>query len=353
MNRPIDRDDATSTSRARADTGDRAAAPGTAATLPHDDAGLTARYVDAAMRTVPEAQRADLAAELRASIDDQVEARIADGEDPHSAERAVLTGLGDPDRLAAGYTERPLYLIGPRLFLDWWRLLKLLLVIVVPAVMFAVALGGALDEDAFGAIVGSVVVAGLGVAVNLGFWTTLVFAVVERSTSKDDPPFAPWSVDKLPEKPETGRSVTELVTTLVLLAVAGGAVVWDHTRGFVVSGQTDESFLHPSLWPAWTTGLFVLLAADALIAVTVYARRRWTAPLAAVNAVLDVVLVTGVAWLYAQERLVNPDLFASLVEEDAVEITSVISTILLLVVVGSGVWDAIDAFRKAHRARLA
>ena len=36
---------------------------------------LTDRYVDAAMRTVPEKQRADLAAELRASIDDQIDAR--------------------------------------------------------------------------------------------------------------------------------------------------------------------------------------------------------------------------------------------------------------------------------------
>ena len=34
-------------------------------------ASLTDRYVDAAMRTVPENQRADLAAELRVSIDDR------------------------------------------------------------------------------------------------------------------------------------------------------------------------------------------------------------------------------------------------------------------------------------------
>ncbi|CAM5787349.1 permease prefix domain 1-containing protein [Cellulomonas persica] len=345
MNRPIDREHATGTATTPARV--PAGASTAAATRAAD---LTARYVDAAMRTVPEAQRADLAAELRASIDDQVEARIADGEDPHSAERAVLTGLGDPDRLAAGYTDRPLYLIGPRLFLDWWRLLKLLLAIVVPAVMGAVALGGALDEDPFGAIIGSVVVTGLGVAVHLAFWTTLVFAIVERSAGKDAAPFAPWSVDKLPEQQDSGRSVAELVTSLVLLAVAAGAVIWDHARGLVVTSQTDESFLDPSLWPTWTTGLFVLLAAEALLAVTVYARRRWTTPLAAVNALLDVGLAAGVMWLYSQDRLVNPEFFASLVDEDAAEVTSIVSTVLLFVIVGSAVWDAIDAFRKARRA---
>ena len=36
---------------------------------------LTDRYVDAAMRTVPEKQRHDLGAELRASIDDQIDAQ--------------------------------------------------------------------------------------------------------------------------------------------------------------------------------------------------------------------------------------------------------------------------------------
>jgi len=59
-------------------------------------ATLTDRYVDAAMRTVPETQRDDLAAELRGSIDDQIEARLAEGEDHASAERAVLTDLGNP-----------------------------------------------------------------------------------------------------------------------------------------------------------------------------------------------------------------------------------------------------------------
>ena len=45
-------------------------------------ANLTDRYVDAAMRTVPENQRGDLAAELRGSIDDQIEARSSAARSP-------------------------------------------------------------------------------------------------------------------------------------------------------------------------------------------------------------------------------------------------------------------------------
>ncbi|HWM16349.1 MAG TPA: permease prefix domain 1-containing protein, partial [Microbacterium sp.] len=132
---------------------------------------LTDRYVAAAMRTVPEKQRDDLAAELRASIDDQIEARVDGGEPRVTAERSVLTDLGDPDKLAAGYTERPLYLIGPRHYLDWWRLLKLLLAIVLPVSAFGVALGQTLSGAGFGEIVGSVIATLISVAVHLGFWT--------------------------------------------------------------------------------------------------------------------------------------------------------------------------------------
>ena len=57
---------------------------------------LTERYVDAAMRTVPDRQRADLGAELRASIADQIDARVDDGEPHDIAERAVLTDSATP-----------------------------------------------------------------------------------------------------------------------------------------------------------------------------------------------------------------------------------------------------------------
>ncbi len=92
-----------------------------------NDTDLIDRYVYAATRSVPERQRRDVADELRASIRDQIDDRAASGEDLRTAERAVLLELGDPDKLAAGFSDRPAYLIGPRYYFEWWRLLKLLL----------------------------------------------------------------------------------------------------------------------------------------------------------------------------------------------------------------------------------
>ena len=100
---------------------------------------LIDRYVGATLRTVPESQRSDIEAELRASIEDALEARMEAGVDADTAKRDVLTEMGDPDRLAAGYTGRPGYLIGPALFFDYKRFLTALLVTVVPIVVAVVA----------------------------------------------------------------------------------------------------------------------------------------------------------------------------------------------------------------------
>ena len=63
---------------------------------------LTDRYVSATLRSIPEGQRADIEAELRASIDDAIEARLAEGVLPDDAEQGALVEVGDPDRLASG-----------------------------------------------------------------------------------------------------------------------------------------------------------------------------------------------------------------------------------------------------------
>ncbi len=95
---------------------------------------LTERYLAAALHGIPQAQRPDVERELRSSIADAVEDRVRGGEDQADAEKAVLEELGDPARLAAGIAGRPLYLIGPDLFVEYRRLLVLLLTIVLPIV---------------------------------------------------------------------------------------------------------------------------------------------------------------------------------------------------------------------------
>lgn len=319
-----------------------------------DTTTLTDRYVAAAMRTVPEKQRDDLGAELRASIADQVDGRTENGEDRAAAERAVLTELGDPDMLAAGYTDRPLHLIGPKYYLDWWRLLKLLLWIVLPAAAFGIALAQTLDGQSIGPIIGNVLATLISVAVHLCFWTTLVFVIVER-TGADRKEFGTWTVDQLPEPRPRGVGFGDMIATLVFLAVGAGAVIWDLTIGFVpafVTGSGEPlSFLNPGLWPWWIAGLFVLMALEATLAVVVYLVGRWTAALAVANAVLALAFAVPALILLSQGQLLNPEFFPAVVGEDGAEVAAIVSTVFGFGIAILAIWDIVDVIRKTIRSR--
>jgi len=317
---------------------------------------LTDRYVAAAMRTVPEKQRDDLGAELRVSIDDQVDARVESGEPHGDAERAVLTELGDPEKLAAGYTDRPLYVIGPKYYLDWWRLLKLLLAIVLPAAAFGVALAQTLAGEGIGTIIGTVVTTLISVAVNLCFWTTLVFVIVERTGAGAGKDLTTaWTVDQLPEPTSRGVGFGDMVASLVFLALAAGAIIWDLTIGFipayVVPGEEPLSFLDPGLWPWWIAGLFVIMALEATLAVVVYLVGRWTPWLAVANAVLALAVAVPALILLSQGQLLNPEYFPTIIPEDAEKVAAIVSVVTGFGIAAIALWDIIDVSIKTVRAR--
>jgi len=313
---------------------------------------FTDRYVHAVTRTLPEQQRGDVADELRASIADQIEDRLEAGAEADAAERDVLNALGDPDVLAAGYADRPLHLIGPRYFLEWRRLLKLLLVIVVPLAAFGVALGQTLAGAPIGAIIGSTIGVGLSVAVHLAFWTTLVFAVVERS---DDAKTAmtPWTVDRLPaENPYTGARGIDMIVSVVFLAVAAIAFVWDQLVGLVYLQGEWVSFLSRDLWPWWATGLLIAMAAEAVLQIVVFLRRRWTYALAAVNTVLNVVVAVPALWLLSQRELLSPDFWLTVIPHgEGEKVFGILSLLTGIAIIGIAAWDTVDSFLKARRSR--
>lgn len=314
-------------------------------------ATLTDRYVLAVTRSIPEQQRADVADELRASIADQLDARIEAGEPADAAERAVLTELGDPDRLAAGYADRPLSLIGPRYFLEWKRLLVLLLWIVVPLAAFGLALGQTLSGAPFGAIIGGTIGGAISVAVHLAFWTTLVFALVERS-DEARMPLAPWTVDRLPaDTPYTGARFSDMIASVVFLAIAAAALLWDQLVGAVYLNGQWMSLLSPSLWPWWVGGLLVAMGVDAVLQIIVFLRGRWTFALAAFNTVLNIVIAVPAVWLLSQGRLLNPEFWTLVIPNgEGDKVFGIISVLTGFAIAGIAVWDIVDAFLKARRA---
>nr|WP_274637220.1 permease prefix domain 1-containing protein [Microbacterium bovistercoris] len=312
-----------------------------------DAATLTERYVDAAMRTVPQPQRSDLSAELHASIADQIDARIEAGDAPASAEAAVLTELGDPEVLAAGYTGRQLHLIGPRYYLDWWRLMKVLLWIVPVCTAFGVALGQVLAEAPAGGIIGTTVVAVLTSILHVAFWTTLIFVILER-TGHETMDAGPWTPERLPEPKQSGATFADMVASIVMLLALAGAMLWDLWLGFVPGHRV--SLLDAELWPIAILILFAIMACKAVLVIMVHLHGRWTARDAVVNAVL--VLAAVGTLVYNNGHLLNPGFFEAVGGADGAAGAHRVVTIVAWFVIGViALWDILDTFLKARRSR--
>lgn len=269
------------------------------------------RYVAAVARAVPAANRSEVVAELEAAIADQVEPRVEAGEATADAERAVVAALGEPLAYAASLTDRPLHLIGPRYFAAWWRLLKLLLWIVPLCAVGAVVLGQLISRAPVGAIFGSAIAVLIQTIVHVAFWTTLVFFILERTGSTGDT-ILDWNPDQLPQPVETRTGRLDLIASLVFLAIAAGAMVWDRVLGFFPTGGAPIPVLAPTPWP-WIV-LFGLIAAEAAFAIVLYARRRWTVGLAVVNTVLAVAFAAATVTLLVRGELINPALLSFITE---------------------------------------
>jgi len=317
---------------------------------------LTERYLVAALQGIPERQRGDVERELSSSIADAVEDRVAAGEERAGAETAVLEGLGDPARLAAGITGRPAYLIGPDLFFEYQRVLIspiLLAVPIVGVVRAAIEVG----NDAG---LGDALLQGLGAAITVGvhlfFWVTLMFVIAERTGSGrfGDADLRKlmggWSVERLPEPPSLARvglgdTVGEVFT--LLLTVAGLLVL----RGF--SSFTDDSgavitILNPTFQETWVPVLIAVLGLLVILRMVIFRIGRWTLPLASVHAALEVAFSGPLIVLALTGSLINPAFAREVGWPPLADGNGVVMLGIVVGVVLVTAWEIFDGFRRAR-----
>lgn len=325
-------------------------------------ATLTDRYVSATVRTLPPDVQADVRAELSATIADDIEARLEQGEVRKDAERAVLTALGDPDVLAASYADRTLQLIGPRYYLTWWRLLKLLWAVVPVTAVVGALIAQLIIDAPIAETIGFLFTVAVGTIVHVGFWTTLVFIILERTGAGTG---ARWNLDALPEPQEAGAGHGDIIASLVFLGIGAGALLWDHFVGFVFvaengvdiaaglgSQTTAMPLLNPDLWPWWLGGMLILIAFRTALAIAVYASRGWNSKFAWLNTALAFVFSALVTYLLITNQLFNSDfVHHALGRRDLPPLAGGVLAVLFGTgVVGASVWGTIDGWRKSRWA---
>jgi hypothetical protein len=314
---------------------------------------LTDRYVWAATRSLPEAQRDELGRELQERIGDAIDARIESGSAHAEAERAALVELGDPAQLVAAYVDRPLHLIGPQFFLTWWRLLKLLLAVVLPFAAAGVLLGQLIAGAGVGQMIGATIGTTLTVAVHLCFWTTLAFAIAERAPQAA--PVEHWAPEQLPQPRDDDRVSrrADLIASLLFLSLLAAAIVWQQFGVVWRDGERQPiPALDSALWSGWIPFFLGLLVLEAAFAVVLYLR-GWSWVMAGVNLLQGVAFTVPALWLFLSGQLIAPALLAEIGAPWDGDASAAISAVVVVAGVGIALWDVVDGCLKASRSRPA
>lgn len=308
---------------------------------------LVDRYVHTALRRVPDAQRADIDRELRASIADAVDARVESGEPADAAVERTLLELGDPDRLADRYADRAGHLIGPELFPAWRRLMKMMVTVVLPIVVGVAVAVRVADDPGIGPIIGTAVSAILTAGVHLAFWTTAAFVVIERTGAGKAQLRTTWSLDDLPAYEPGRQNLTQLAAGVVWPVVLIAALVLQQFT------FTDEPVLEPANWSFWWPYLIGVLLLEIAYAVWVHRLGVVTRAAAVVNAVVSLAAAVPLVWLLATDRFLNPGFtpFAEATGAGEPQWSTWATGIAIAVIVVTTGWDVIDVTLRAERAR--
>ena len=319
---------------------------------------LVERYAVAVASRLPADQRDDVAAELRASILDSVEDRLDHA--PNAARdavvREVLADLGDPAKLSREYTTTPRHLIGPAVYDAWWCLLRTLLVVVVPIIVVLAVVGGIwADDESLAAILVSGVGAGFAVGVQICFWVTGTFWLVERFGGETGELDEPWSVDRLPALPRPRQvDVPDLVWGVGFQALVLAWLPWQHFRSPVEDANGQQvPILDPALWSSgglW--GFALLLVVGIVVEVVKYVVGSWTLPVTVASVALDLVMTGFLVALMTTQQVVNPALLARAGDPAATDdVVDRIVVVVALVVAALGIVDAVRKHLRHRRDR--
>jgi hypothetical protein len=317
---------------------------------------LTERYVWAVARRLPESMRDDVARELRGTIADMTEARGGRPDD-ESVVRPVLVELGDPVLLSREYAGTPRHLIGPHLYDDYVRLLKALALVVLPVVLTVVALVNVgVDGDGLGWALLSAAGFTAQVAVHLAFWSTLLFAILERTDAEprvvlEGEGRGAWDPDRLPETVVPRQiGVADLFWGVGMTLFLAVWLPWQHFRSPYQDDDGDPvPLLDPDLWSGWLPVLVLLALAVAVFEVRAYAVGYWTRGLVVTNLVLNALTAAYFVALHLLTDPVNPAYSNAMAAEGvswdpAGVVPSVVVGVLVVVT-----WDSIDCVLKHRR----
>ncbi|MEK9199945.1 HAAS signaling domain-containing protein [Ureibacillus sp. FSL E2-3493] len=323
-------------------------------------------YIHEVTRRLPQKSREDIGLELKSTIEDMLPLEYTEKD-----VKQVLQQLGNPVSLASSYNDRPMHLIGPKYFDLYVSFLKMIVPIAAVIAFISVAAIQIIEFEQGE----TVLTTGLNILtqsiwnivsifIQVFFWLTLIFAIVERIDGiKDNQPrtmsLNEWTPDDLKNIPfipkKRAISKRHVFGSLLWTAIWGTFYFYaSHLVGVYEKTDDGLTFIMPSLnqtilnsyWPL----IVLVIGMEIGLALYQLFKGQWTKKVAIFNVLREVI---GVVTLIIV--IINPNLFnhefltylANIFDISSEKVRQFIVMAIMLVPLFS-IWNCVDGFRKAN-----
>ena len=272
---------------------------------------LIERYIYDVIRRLPENEQEEVRKELNSNIYDMLSDDA--GEDEI---KAVLYQLGSPAELAEKYRQNPRYLISPVIYSDYIRVLKWIIPMVgCICLLVGMILSGiealnpefSVDADYFAKNISDILSDGFSMgisgAIQALVWTTIGFAIAERTGYKPGQSSKNWKIEDLPDIFPIGKykislsdCIAELIMT-VIFSIVG--IIWctgNISFPFIILKNQDIQVTQ--LFNDWFLSICIPLIiisaifkiSECIIKIKI---RRWT-PVVCITVIVNNIITAGV-----------------------------------------------------------
>ncbi|MEL3960983.1 hypothetical protein MKZ01_06870 [Lysinibacillus endophyticus] len=278
-------------------------------------------YIQEVTRRLPEKMRSDIALELRSTIEDMLP-----GEYSEEDVKEVLNTLGNPAVLASGYKDQPMHLIGPRYFDVYVSLLKMILPIAAVISLITV-----ISQNVFGYggdeailsivlhIIGEGIWATIDVGIQVFFWLTLTFVIIERADkNKDEQPITlnagKWTADELKNIPyiPKKKAISKFEIFGGLMWTAIWATVYFNANQLVGVYHGTENglkFVMPALNQEvllqYLPIIVIIIGIEIAMSLYKLLKAQWTKRMAIFNAIHELIVTVVFIMIITNSKLMN------------------------------------------------
>ena len=325
-------------------------------------------YIYEVTRRLPNKNREDIGLELKSTIEDMLPEKYSEDE-----VKKVLVELGNPAVLASEYNERPMHLIGPKYYDLYMSLLKMIVPIAVVIAFISVVAkylvgfeGGDTVLNMGLMILGEGIWSILNVFMQVFFWLTLTFAILERTDHNEDKyprtmSLQKWTPDDLKNIsyiPQNRAVSKGYVFGSLLWTAIWGTIYFnaDHLAGVYEGTGEGLEFILPALnqevlnsfWPL----IVIVIGLEIAFALTLFIKNQWTKKIAFFNVIREIIAVIVLIFLITNSNLFNPEFLAymsDILNIAAGQIRSFIIGLTLILFPIFSIYNSVEGYRKANR----